>query len=79
MGKPNDIAMQDATFELALGLLETAVSPRTTVQTPSVWSSDDGWRDRFMAIDDPAALAAEGERRRKRQSASKQSGAGRST
>ncbi len=75
MGKPDDAEMQGATLGLALDLLETAIAPRTTVQTPFVWSpGDDGWRDRFMAIDDPDALAAAGAERRARQEAEKAAG-----
>jgi D-proline reductase (dithiol) PrdB len=79
MDKPNDTEMQDATLELALGLLETATAARTTVQTSNIWSTNDGWRDRFMAIDDPEALAAAGAGRRDRQEAGKLSEAARST
>jgi D-proline reductase (dithiol) PrdB len=43
-GRPNDVASQDATLELALALLETARAPRTTVQSPLVWSQDPGWK-----------------------------------
>lgn len=78
MGKPDDVAMQAATLELALQVLETAIAPRTTVQTPDRWADDDGWRDRFMAIADPAALAVEGERRRARQAAERNDGTARS-
>ncbi|MEM7288379.1 MAG: glycine reductase, partial [Actinomycetota bacterium] len=72
LGRPDDVGMQSDTLELAFRVLETAIAPRTTVQNPVVWSSDDdGWRDRFMAVDDPAALAAEGDRRRRRQAEEK--------
>lgn len=75
MGKPDDTAMQTETLELAFRILETAIVPRTTVQNPVVWSAgDDGWRDRFMEIADAAALAAEGERRRRRQAEEKAAG-----
>jgi hypothetical protein len=78
IGKPDDPVMQRATIELAVRLLETAIAPRTTVQTPFRWSDDDGWRDRFMAIEDAAALAAEGERRRAKQAAERTDGRARS-
>ena len=75
LGKPDDAAMQTETLELAFRILETAIVPRTTVQNPVVWSpGDDGWRDRFMEIADAAALAAEGERRRRRQAEEKAAG-----
>ena len=75
LGKPDDTQMQAETLELAFRVLETAIVPRTTVQNPVQWSpGDDGWRERFMAITDAAALAAEGERRRQRQAEEKAAG-----
>lgn len=41
---PNDVKSQDSNFELALGLLEGAPGPRTTVQSPLVWASDPAWK-----------------------------------
>jgi len=41
---PNDIESQDSNFELALGLLEGAPGPRTTVQSPLVWAFDPAWK-----------------------------------
>jgi hypothetical protein len=43
-GRPNDKASQAATLELALALVEAAPAPRTTVQSPLVWSADPGWK-----------------------------------
>lgn len=63
VGRPWEPDEQRAILALALDLVDAAPAPRTTVAAPTVWP-DDGWRDRFMAIDDPVALAAEGERRR---------------
>ena len=42
--RPNDPASQDLNFELALRLLETAPAPRTTVQSPLVWSENPAWK-----------------------------------
>lgn len=42
--KPNDLASQDANFELALRILESAPAPRTTVQSPLIWSTDPAWK-----------------------------------
>jgi hypothetical protein len=50
-GKPYDVAMQRAIVGMALELLESARAPRTTVQTPFVWSDDHSWRDRYMHVD----------------------------
>ncbi len=43
-GKPHDIASQAFTLELALKVLETAPSARTTVQSPLRWSEDASWK-----------------------------------
>jgi D-proline reductase (dithiol) PrdB len=43
-GKPGDRASQALTLELALRTLESAVSPRTTVQSPLRWSESPEWK-----------------------------------
>ncbi|MFC7539584.1 hypothetical protein ACFQU2_09085 [Siccirubricoccus deserti] len=43
-GKPHDQASQDATLELALKLLESAIGPRTTLQSPQRWNEDGRWK-----------------------------------
>ena len=50
-GKPFDAAMQRAIVGFALDLLENARAPRTTLQTPFVWSEDQSWRDNYMRIE----------------------------
>ena len=50
-GKPYDAAMQRAIVGFGLDLLEMAFAPRTTVQTPFVWSEDQFWRDNYMRLD----------------------------
>lgn len=42
--KPHDLPSQDLNFELAMRLLESAPAPRTTVQSPLIWSSDPAWK-----------------------------------
>ena len=42
--KPKDIVSQDLNFELAMRLLESAPAPRTTVQSPLIWSADPSWK-----------------------------------
>jgi len=42
--KPNDVPSQDINFDLALRLLESAPAPRTTVQSPLIWSPDSSWK-----------------------------------
>ena len=41
---PDHKQSQDSNFELALRLLESAPSARTTVQSPLVWDSDPSWK-----------------------------------
>jgi len=50
-GKPWDEAMQRATVEQALDLLENAWAPRTTLQAPFSWSQDGSWRERYARVD----------------------------
>ncbi len=50
-GKPYDVAMQQAIVGLGLDVLESARAPRTTVQSPVVWSDDQSWRDDFMRVE----------------------------
>ena len=50
-GRPNDLASQDYTLELALRLLESAPAPRTTVQSPLRWSDDPDWKLDYCNVD----------------------------
>ena len=43
-GRPNDPESQAATADLALRVLETALTPRTTVQSPLIWSASPDWK-----------------------------------
>ena len=58
-GKPNDPASQALTLDLALGLLESATGPRTTMQSPLRWSADASWKRDYnnVAQMDPEELA----------------------
>ncbi len=80
VGRPGDADMQRQCVDMAFELFERAFAPRTTVQTPFVWSDDHSWRDRFMQVDDSnrAKLAQLGEQRRKEQAAAKTDGRARS-
>ena len=67
--KPNDPASQVLNFELALRLLENAPAPRTTVQSPLVWSSDPAWKLDYsnlekLSTDEIARLRDEAEKAR---------------
>ena len=69
-GHPWDRNMQGAIVRQAIGLLEIANGPRTTVKAPFGWKESDlGWRARSGRVD-PAEqarlLALGGERRRQR-------------
>jgi D-proline reductase (dithiol) PrdB len=50
-GKPYDRNMQRQIVEMALELLENATEPRTTVQTPFIWSEEESWKEEYMKID----------------------------
>ena len=67
--------MQRTVVGEALDLLESAVAPRTTVQSSQVWG-DDGWREAFLQITeaDGEALRAAGEAGRKRRLSDKAAG-----
>ncbi|MGK0276988.1 MAG: hypothetical protein ACI9N0_003387 [Ilumatobacter sp.] len=64
-GQPGDRDMQRSIVSLALDVAATAVAPRTTVQAPVRWGTDD-WRAAYMRVDDSNidALRAAGEKRR---------------
>jgi hypothetical protein len=47
-GRPFDRPMQRAIIAMALDLLESATAPRTTVQTPFVWSPDPAWKADYL-------------------------------
>lgn len=75
-GRPYDAAMQRAILGYGLDLLESARTPRTTVQTPFVWSAGQSWRDRYMHVDPDALeqLRRAGEERRARRAQAKREG-----
>jgi D-proline reductase (dithiol) PrdB len=63
-GRPNDPASQESTLELALGLLEGASGPRTTVQSPIRWSASPDWKLDYQNV---ARLSQEEIQRRRRE------------
>ena len=75
-GKPYDRKMQERSLGMALDLLDSAWMPRTTVQSPFIWSNDAGWREGYAKIDPEEAerLLREGEVRRKTQQKAKDRG-----
>ena len=65
-GHPWRRDMQRAVVTQALGLLESASGPRTTVRAPFAWKDDPGWRSRYGRVDaaERERLLAAGEARR---------------
>ena len=61
-GRPNDLASQAATMEMALDLLESATGPRTTRQSPIRWSDSPDWKLDYSNVE--RISADELERRR---------------
>jgi len=43
-GRPRDASSQAFTLDLALSVLETALAPRTAVQSPLTWSANPDWK-----------------------------------
>ncbi|QWD62241.1 glycine/sarcosine/betaine reductase selenoprotein B family protein [Polynucleobacter sp. MWH-UH25E] len=67
--RPHDPSSGRFNFELALRLLESAPVPRTTVQSPLVWSSDPSWKLDYsnlerLSKDEVARLREEAEQAR---------------
>jgi hypothetical protein len=75
-GVPYDRDMQYATVSLALDLLQAAIAPRTTVQTPFTWPTSQAWRTNFMRVDESTIeeLRRAGVERREQQAARKAEG-----
>ena len=65
-GHPWNLDMQTRTVEIALGLLQSATGPRTTLRSPFEWKPDPGWRERYNRVraEDRERLLAIGEARR---------------
>jgi hypothetical protein len=64
--RPNDPESRTLNFELALRLLESAPGPRTTMQSPLIWSADPSWKLDYSNIErlsseEVARLKAEAE------------------
>jgi hypothetical protein len=72
-GLPWRQAMQREVVTLALGLLEGATAPRTTVTAPVRWDGDPGWRAVYNRVTPENAdyLRQKGEERRRRMLAKK--------
>ncbi len=75
-GKPWDTAMQREIIGTGLALLESAIAPRTTLQTPFVWDPDPAWREHYARVseEEAEALRKAGEARRARRAQAKVEG-----
>ena len=75
-GRPYDRGMQREIVRFGLDLLESARHPRTTLQTPFVWSEDNSWREIYMRIDPDRIeeLKALGRKRMEAREAAKEAG-----
>ena len=67
--------MKSQLLDMALDFFESASLPRTTVQTPFNWDTNE-WRENYMAVreGDLEALALAGEERRKSQDEKRKNG-----
>jgi D-proline reductase (dithiol) PrdB len=76
-GRPFEPDMQREIVGYALDVLSNATLPRTTVQTPFVWSEDASWKEGYARVDEESAakLRRAGEARRARQSQAREAGA----
>ncbi|MDN3567306.1 hypothetical protein QWZ14_23250 [Paeniroseomonas aquatica] len=63
-GKPHDEASQAATLELGFRLLESAVGPRTTLQSPQRWDAEGLWKLDYLNLEQ---IGAEELERRKQE------------
>ncbi len=50
-GKPGDLESQRGLVAMVLSLLESAIAPRATVQSPYRWAEDPSWKDDFYRLD----------------------------
>jgi hypothetical protein len=65
-GRPNDVASQEFTMELALKVLESAICSRTTVQNPLRWAGPPEWKQDVL---NPARLDPDELERRRAENA----------
>jgi D-proline reductase (dithiol) PrdB len=52
-GVPFDVEMQGSILDIALGLLETADEPATTVVAPYAWPDGEKWKDTIFTEEQP--------------------------
>jgi len=50
-GKPYDPITQEEIIDMAIDLLRSATTSRTTAQTPFVWENTPDWKENYMKVD----------------------------
>ncbi len=71
VGPSGDAEQQRRILTAALRFAEAAVLPQSSVIIPVEWSGAQDWRESYMSLADPAALASAGDERRARQATKK--------
>jgi hypothetical protein len=61
-GRPFDPECQRLIVCLGLDLLESAPAPRTTIQSPYVWSTDTTWKEKVLTKEQPFLEGADKEK-----------------
>lgn len=67
VGPSGDADQQRRILTTALRFAESAVAPQSSLVIPVEWNGAADWRETYMSLDDPEALAAAGDERRERQ------------
>jgi hypothetical protein len=71
-GRPFDPASQRHILSLGLDLLERAIAPRTTIQSPYEWSADATWKAKILTREQPFVDGADKEKWLERKAAYKE-------
>ena len=71
VGPSGDAEQQRRILTTALRFAESAVLPQSSVVIPVEWHGPQDWRETYMSLDDPEALAAAGAARRAKQAKQK--------
>jgi len=69
VGPADDPDQQLTNLRAGLAFAEAAPLPQSSVVLPVDWTGSPDWRETYMSLDDPAALAAAGDARRAEQDA----------
>ncbi len=71
VGPSGDVEQQRRLLKAALEFAHATVLPQSSVVLPVEWTGAEDWRESYMSLADPEALAAAGEARRAEQAARK--------